>query len=633
MSSAKKKKANKKKNSQKKNNTNSVKQNEVKKVEEVKSEEVAKKEIDKKELPEKMEEKQASQKDQEVDKQEKKKEPKTEVKSESKELTIIESKDEKPEYVQEMLRKKKRKTIIFILIVISIFLIVAFSTVFALLNINNTKIAKGVSIKNIEFSDLTIDDARKKLNEILEKQLIAELNIKYNDEYSITLSPAQIEFKYNVEDALNKAYRIGRSDNIILDNYTLLATALFGNEIEIDYTYNEELLNAFIDDFNSKLPGLVQEPSYYIEDAKLIVESGKDGIEIEKDKLKKQILDSISNRKLNNLSENYSQVVMVSTKKAKASKINIDKVYSEIHTEPQDAYFELDPYKIYPDVDGVDLQISLDEARNKITGNEERYEFDLKITKAQKTIKDLGTEAFPYVVSSFSTRYDASNTNRSTNLRIAAEKINGTVLLPGEVFSYNKTVGKRTVEEGYKDAKIYADGGVVDGLAGGICQISSTLYNAVLLANLEIVERRNHSFTTSYVAAGRDATVVWGTIDFQFKNSRTYPIKIEASVKNGIAEFKIHGMQEQQEYEINILPRTTASIPYATTYVDDPMLAPGQQVISQAGHLGYKVTTTLVKKLNGVEVSREILSNDTYQPMKAIIRRGPVVAPAPESVQ
>lgn len=633
MSSAKKKKANKKKNSQKKNNTNSVKQNEVKKVEEVKCEEVAKKEIDKKELPEKTEEKQASQKDQEVDKQEKKKEPKTEVKSESKELTIIESKDEKPEYVQEMLRKKKRKTIIFVLIVISIFLVVAFSTVFALLNINNTKIAKGVSIKNIEFSDLTIDDARKNLNEILEKQLIAELNIKYNDEYSITLSPAQIEFKYNVEDALNKAYRIGRSDNIILDNYTLLATALFGNEIEIDYTYNEEFLNAFIDDFNSKLPGLVQEPSYYIEDAKLIVESGKDGIEIEKDKLKKQILDSISNRKLNNLSENYSQVVMVSTKKAKASKIDMDKVYSEIHTEPQDAYFELDPYKIYPDVDGVDLQISLDEARNKITGNEERYEFDLKITKAQKTIKDLGTEAFPYVVSSFSTRYDASNTNRSTNLRIAAEKINGTVLLPGEVFSYNKTVGKRTVEEGYKDAKIYADGGVVDGLAGGICQISSTLYNAVLLANLEIVERRNHSFTTSYVAAGRDATVVWGTIDFQFKNSRTYPIKIEASVKNGVAEFKIHGMQEQQEYEINILPRTTASIPYATTYVDDPMLAPGQQVISQAGHLGYKVTTTLVKKLNGVEVSREILSNDTYQPMKAIIRRGPVVAPAPEPVQ
>lgn len=196
------------------------------------------------------------------------------------------------------------------------------------------------------------------------------------------------------------------------------------------------------------------------------------------------------------------------------------------------------------------------------------------------------------------------------------------MLLPGEVFSYNKTVGKRTVEEGYKDAKIYADGGVVDGLAGGICQISSTLYNAVLLANLEIVERRNHSFTTSYVAAGRDATVVWGAIDFQFKNSRNYPIKIEASVKNGVAEFKIHGMQEQQEYEISIIPKTTASIPYSTTQIPDPTLAPGQQIPVQAGHLGYKVTTYIVKKLNGVEVSRELLSNDTYQPMKAVVRVG-----------
>ena len=224
MSSAKKKKANKKKNSQKKNNTNSVKQKEVKKVEEVKSEEIVKNEIDKKEVPEKKEEKQASEKeiskkDEEVDKKEKEEASKEEVKSETKELTVLESKDEKPEYVQEMLRKKKRRTIIFIFVVILIFLIVAFSTIFALLNMNNIKIAKGVSIKNVELSDLTIDDARKNLNEVLEKQLIAELNVKYNDEYNITLSPAQIEFKYNVEDALNKAYSIGRSDNIILDNY------------------------------------------------------------------------------------------------------------------------------------------------------------------------------------------------------------------------------------------------------------------------------------------------------------------------------------------------------------------------------------------------------------------------------
>lgn len=548
-----------------------------------------------------------------------------EKQKESKELVPTQNTDEKPKYVKEMLRKKKIKAVIFVCVVIFSILIVLFSVIFALLNWNSVKITKGISIKNLDVSNLTLEEAREMLTSSLDKELIPELTLKYNDEYNITLSPEQIEFKYNIEESLEEAYSIGRTENILLNNYTLLFTTIFGKEQNIEYTYNEELLNAFIDDVNSKLPGLVVQPSYYIEESKLIIEEGKDGIEVSKEKLKNDILESIASRTLEEVSkENYNQIIVIPTQEAKASSIDMDKVYAEIHTEPQDAYFELEPYKIYPDVDGIDLAITLDEAKKQITGEVEEYQFDLKITKAQKTINDLGTEAFPYLISSFSTRYDASNTNRSTNLRIAAEKINGKVLMPGEVFSYNKTVGKRTVEEGYKDAKIYADGGVVDGLAGGICQISSTLYNAVLLANLEIVERRNHSYTTSYVAAGRDATVVWGAIDFQFENSRNYPIKIEASVKNGVAEFKIHGMQEEQEYEINIIPKTTASIPYATTQVPDPLLAPGEQAVTQAGHLGYKVTTYIVKKLNGVEVSREILSNDTYQPMQAIIRVGPV---------
>lgn len=623
MSASKKKKSNKKAGNKGKKSTDnkSVKTTEtINKEIENSSENKPNEEIkkvnnntEKDKIPEKTEE----------DKSDKKVEENEDSKT-AKDLIPIKSNEEEPEYIQEILKRKKRKTIIFILAILLAIIVVVFSVIFALLNMNNVKITKGISVKNIDVSNLTLEEAKEKLENNLEKELIPELILKYNDEYSISLEPEQIEFKYNIENTLNEAYNIGRTDNILINNYTLLFTTLFGKEIDITYTYNEELLSTFIDDVNSKLPGLVVEPSYYIEDTKLIVEEGKDGIEVSKAKLKESILNSIEKRNLEDVAkDNYSQIINIPTQKAKASSIDMDKIYSEIHRQPQDAYFELEPYKIYPDVDGVDLAISLEEAKKQITGEAQEYQFDLKITKATKTIKDLGTEAFPYLISSFSTRYDASNTNRSTNLRIAAEKINGTVLLPGEVFSYNKTVGKRTVEEGYKDAKIYADGGVVDGLAGGICQISSTLYNAVLLANLEIVERRNHSFTTSYVAAGRDATVVWGAIDFQFKNSRNYPIKIEASVKNGVAEFKIHGMQEQQEYEISIIPKTTASIPYSTTQIPDPTLAPGQQIPVQAGHLGYKVTTYIVKKLNGVEVSRELLSNDTYQPMRAIVRVGP----------
>lgn len=560
-----------------------------------------------------------------------------ENKDESKDLVVVKNNDEEaPDYVKEMIRKRKRKMYIAISIIVLVVLVILFSTIFAILNIKNSNFIKGIEVKNIDISNLTIEEAEEKVKNIIDNTLAPEITLKYGEEYNITLKPEQIEFKYKIKDSLVNAFNIGRDGNIVQNNYTLLLTTFFGKNIDLEYTYNEELLNNFIDDVNSKLPGLVVEPSYYIEGTDLIISKGKNGIQIEKDKLKKNILNSINNRNITETSNpEYKQIIEIPTENVSAQKIDIEKIYSEVHKDPQDAYYETNPYKIYTDVDGIDFNISLDEAKNIIQSEDkEEYTIPLKITKASKTIKDLGKEAFPYLVSSFSTKYDASNRNRSTNLEIAAKKINGTVLMPGDVFSFNKVVGKRTVEEGYKDAKIYADGGVVDGLAGGICQISSTLYNAVLLGNLEIVERRNHSFPTSYVKTGRDATVVYGVIDFQFKNSRSYPIKIEASVKNGIAEFQIHGMQEEKEYEIRILPVTTQSIPYSTSFIQDATLIPGQQVIVQAGQPGYKVTTYIEKRLNGELVSKEILSNDTYSPMKAIVRVGaPAPVPAPVPVQ
>ena len=496
-----------------------------------------------------------------------------------------EKNSDKPEYVKKMIMKKKIKTYIFIISAILVVLIIAFSTLFALFNMNNENIINGVFLKE---------------------------GTKFDPD--------------KVEEAVKNAYEIGISGNILKNNYALIFSNLFGKKAPIDYTYNEELLNQFIDTASVEIPGVVIEPSYYIEDSKLIISKGTDGVKVKKDELKEKILDGLFERKYEEITDEYKQEIEIPVENAKASEIDLDKIYSEIHTEPRDAYFEANPYKIYPDVDGVDLAMSLEEAKNILNSEEKQeYSLDLNITKASKTINDLGTEAFPYLVSSFSTRYDASNTNRSTNLAIAANKINGKVLMPGEEFSYNQVVGKRTVEEGYRDAAIYQDGKVVDGLAGGICQISSTLYNAVLLANLEVTERTNHSYTTSYVAAGRDATVVWGTKDFKFKNSRSYPIKIEASVRNGIAEFKIHGVQEEKEYEIRILPVTTGSIPYSTSYIQDPTLAPGQQIVSQAGHAGYRVTTYKEVRYNGEVISKDVITNDTYKPMQTVIRVGPGV--------
>ena len=605
----------KKTDTNKKTTTTKKKKEDIKKVEkeENKEETVA-------EIIEEKTEKEASENIEEKKEQELK-EIKELIKPENKEII---KQEEKPEFVKELIKKRKKVKRLIITGIISVLFLIIFSTIFAILNTNNSKIINGISVKNIDISNLSKEDAVDKLTEDLNKELIAEIDLSYGNDYSVTLKPEQIEFIYDITAAVEEAYNKGRTGNILIDNYTIIFATLFGKEFKLNYSYNGELLNQFVEDIRSKLPGIVVEPSYYIENDKLFVTKGTDGIEVKKDELKNQIIVSIIERNLSEMTDGFKEKIEIPAESVEASEIDMKKIKEEIYREPQNAYFETDPYKIYPDLDGIDLAISVEEAQNQINQEDkEEYSFNLKITEAEITVDELGKEAFPYLISSFSTKYDASNRNRSTNLKIAAEKINGKVLMPGEEFSFNKIVGKRTVEAGYKDAAIYADGGVVDGLAGGICQISSTLYNSVLLANLQITERRNHSFTTSYAPAGRDATVVWGTTDFRFINSRSYPIKIEATVNNGIAEFKLYGMQEEVEYEVRILPVRTQSIPYKTTYEEDPSLIPGQQIIKQSGHSGCKVTTYKELRLNGEVVSKEPISNDTYQPMRTIIRVAP----------
>lgn len=521
-------------------------------------------------------------------------------------------------------KTKNKKLWKIIVIALILIILLLFSTVFSLLNLGKQTMAKGVSIKGIDVSNLTLEEATNKINEAINIELMLGIKLKQGENYSVDFDVNQIQYTYDIANSVKEAYQIGKSDNVIVNNYTLLKTAFFGKNIEMQSHYNEDSLNDILDDIASKVPGLVVEASYYREGDQLIIDKGQTGIAIKKDKLKKAILQNIQQRNALEILENGEEkVIEIQVDNVEPAPIDLEKIYSEVHTEPQDAYYVEQPFQLFKEQDGVDFAISMEEAKAIIAEeNKEEYVIPLKLTPATKTINDIGTEAFPYEIAKFSTKYDASNTNRSGNLKIAANKINGTVLMPGEEFSYNEVVGKRTIEDGYRNAKIYENGQVVDGLAGGICQISSTLYNAVLLANLEITERRNHSYTTSYVAAGRDATVVYGVQDFKFKNTRTYPVKIEANVGNGIVEFKMHGIKEELEYEIKIIPVTTQTIPFETQYVPDATLAPGQQVVQQSGHSGYKVTTYIEKRLAGAVVSKEVLSNDTYKAMTTIIHVG-----------
>ena len=500
----------------------------------------------------------------------------------------------------------KKKIIIPVIILITVIcLLIIFSVIFALININNNKILSGIKIMGIDVAKLTQEEATKKLQDIIQSKEKADINLKYED-YETTINCNQFNIKYDIEKAVADAYNIGKNGNIIINNYDILATYLFKKDIDIPIYYNSEVLDEKIQNISSKLPGAVKQSSYYIEDKNLIIVKGTPGFVIKK---LKQI-------------ENKNDIITIPVETVQPDDIDLEKIRNEIYKEPKDAYVSKNPTTVHTHVNGVDFNISLKEAQKLIQEDKKEYTIPLKITVPSKTIKDLGEEAFPDLLSTYTTRYDGSNKNRSNNLSVAASKINGTILMPGEIFSYNKVVGERTIEAGYKSAGAYSGGKVVQDVGGGICQISSTIYNTALYANLEIVDRSNHQFLTSYVSSSRDATVSWGYLDFKFKNNRTYPIKIVASAKNGIAKVSFYGIKEKTEYEVVIQSKVLSYIPYTVKYIEDNTLAQGREIVEQSGYNGCKSEAYRILKLNGKIVSKTLLSRDTYDPMQRIIRKG-----------
>jgi vancomycin resistance protein YoaR len=200
--------------------------------------------------------------------------------------------------------------------------------------------------------------------------------------------------------------------------------------------------------------------------------------------------------------------------------------------------------------------------------------------------------------------FNASNKDRTTNVKLAANFCNDTVLLPGQVFSYNDVVGPRTEERGFKKASVYVGDTVQNGLGGGICQVTSTLYLATLYSDLEIVERYNHSRDVPYVPDGLDATVVYGSKDFKFKNNGEFPIRIQMIVRNNKLTVNVYGTQtvpgKQVKMEVVELSRDPAKL----KEVLDTSMAPGTYRISGSVYDGYKSQSYRVVYINGVEYSR-----------------------------
>ena len=465
---------------------------------------------------------------------------------------------------------------------ILLFILIAIFVIFTYYNSNKDTISKGIYINNINVSGLSTDDAEKKVqayyNEILSKNIV----IVHKD-YETYIEPSEIGLTFDVKSAVNYAYSIGKNSNMFKNNYDIFDAMLNGVNITPTYTLNNEELTKTLEKVSTELPDAVVESSYYKEGSKLIITKGKPGYIVDVAKTSSDIQSNIGNLSF------VDNKIEISVTPKNPNEVNLEEVRKKIYKKATDAKFTKNPYSLTPSSNGVDFNISMEDAQKKLDKAKNECTIPLKVLYPKVTTNDIGMDAFPNKLATFSTHY-VSNPDRTTNLRLAANKINGTVLLPGETFSYNEVVGERTIAAGYKDAATYVDGEVVDGLGGGICQISTTLFNCALLANLKMEELYNHQFVPSYVGAGRDATVVYGTKDFKFSNSRDYAIKITCSVSGGIARFNIYGVKQKPEYDVSISSSITSR---TASYI--------------------KSVTYRTLRLKGKTVKREKIYNCTYK--------------------
>ena len=528
-------------------------------------------------------------------------------------------------------KNSRKKKIIIAAIIIFALLLSVLSTAFGIGASINDKVINGISINGIDISNLTKQEALSKLSVELKDDLNKEIILTKGD-YTTKIDANSIGAQYNLEESVENAYNIGRSgNNIFINNFDVLKSLIAKKDIKPSIQYNEDLLNKKLDEIDGEIPGRVINSNYKIEDNNLIITSGYDGYRIKRDEIKESIKSGLAT---NNLS------IEIPVEDFHTDEIDIDSIYKEVYKEPKDATFNADPYELHKEEDGLDFAITLDEARAMVADRQDTYTIPLKVLKPKITVKSLPQEAFPDQLATYSTTYASSNYNRSTNISLAASAVNGTVLMPGETFSYNGTLGQRTTAKGYREAGAYVNGQVSTEVGGGICQVSSTLYNAALLCNLEIVARTNHSFEPSYVPAGQDATVSWKSPDFQFKNNREYPIKLVASAGGGRVTFIIYGVKSNDDYEVKIQSSKTGSIPFSTQYVNDDSLPVGTTKVTQSGSNGCRSVTYKILYKNGQEVSRTLINSDTYNPHNQVIAKGtkpvevqpvPTPTPSPDS--
>lgn len=303
----------------------------------------------------------------------------------------------------------------------------------------------------------------------------------------------------------------------------------------------------------------------------------------------------------------------------------LDAIAREVAQAPVDAAYDFPTDTLTPDKDGQELDqaASMDAVRRAILLDQPAVDLVVRPVAATVQAKDLRS-ARRYQIARFTTPILSADPGRVHNISMAVRKIGGVMLQPGQVFSFNEIVGPRDKESGWAQAKEIYQGEFVLGYGGGICQVSSTLYNSILLAGLEVKERYHHDRPLEYVRPGRDATVAWKVLDFRFRNSLDMPVLLGAKILPGQPqriEVTLHAPKPASTGAIRVEEADVKYLPPDMVEILDERLPEGERDVVDEGHYGIDIKIFRVFG-EGAQQRRELVSHDLYQPKPGKVRVG-----------
>lgn len=441
----------------------------------------------------------------------------------------------------------KNKTLGKLVIIFSLLAIAIALYCLASSELEDNVIWKNVEINGISIQGLTKKEAAERLTaDFNEKYADMALTVRYEDkDYRIKIYPT---LGFDAEKEIDKAYQLGHS-KWYLRGLEWVGKHIINRKTETVTVYphaaSPEKVEDAISESGFPMTDKDVESTYEVTDTSIVIHKGQKKNIADIDQLDKLIIAAIDDN-------DYESIIDCPLSEQVPGDIDFQKIYDDVYKKKKNASLNKKTMEISASQSGVSFDVDSAKKKYEACGYGENLTIDFKITAPNVTTEDLKNNLFNTTLASYSTQGGGSE-GRKTNIGLAVKSCNNVILLPGETFSYNDTLGERTADRGYKAANAYSDGEVVEQLGGGICQVSSTLFSALLYTDLEIVVRSNHSMPVSYLPMGMDAAVSWGAPDLKFKNNFDYPIKISASYSGGTISFKILGAKaDDKEIDVKV---------------------------------------------------------------------------------